>query len=458
MTEQEEKKIISEIVKELRRKKPLIIGLPAFCTEVNEVTQLAALFKKKFKDATIVVGGVQPTLYPDTFLYSDSPFDVVVIGEGEQTLFELISRLKNKQNIDDITGTAYFHEGKIVVNQPRQLIKDLDTNPFPAYDKVDMEYYLKPSIYGIRWLLFSCFYIFTSRGCPALCRFCVNKNLWKSTGNQKIVRFRSIQNVVDEIEYLVKNYHIDAIYVYDDSFVINSQRVKDFCVELKNRKLNLVWGCEVRVDKITDEIVKTMKDAGCIQIDFGVESGSPKCLARVQKNITIEQIENAFAICRKYDMRTFANFLTNFPDETEEDVQLTLDLAKRIKATEYSFAIMTPFPGTDIFHELNLKLEPKDYDLFKDAIYSEQDPRFRMAKHNLDLRNVVTEANVKFNSPLQFASPVVMHAWSKKWLSSKRKLQYLLALKDFGVFALTHVIPRILAKNLSGQEKQKKSK
>ena len=449
-----EKEIIRKIIENVGKSRPSIIGLSAFCHDINENIELAKMLRENFKDSTIVFGGIQPTLTPQNFLFTGGPVDYVIMGEGEETLAELAGKIKKGEDCGKVMGIAFLKKGKVVKTECRPLIENLDELPWPAYGKIDMEYYLKPNIYAIRFFLLSAFYVFSTRGCPALCKFCANKNLWKESGKGKIIRFRSAKKIVDEIEFLSKKYGMDAIYLYDDNFLIDKKRVYEFCGELKKRKIKLIWACNARVDNITEEIVKKMRDAGCIQFDFGVESGSIKCLNSVNKNITIKQIEDAFRICRKYNMRTLANFMFNFPGETEEDVKLTHELAERIKSTEYSFAIMTPYPGTDIYDDLKLDLPREEYEVFKCSVYSEVDKRFRMAAHNLDLDKVTIDANLHFNSPFRILNPEILKEYSSQLLRSRRKMQYLGAIGKLGAYSVSSIIPRILNKNLSPYKKK----
>lgn len=225
--------VINTIILKIKESKPKIIGITCLTTEVKEVLELSKSLKQQH-DAAIVVGGLQPTLCPHEFLYKGTPVDYVVIGEGEETMLELTQKITNNQDITHIKGIAYFKE-KLIVTEPRPYIKNLDNLPFPAYELIDMDYYTRPNIRAIRPIFLSQFFVFTGRGCPYNCRFCCNSTIWK-----RKVRFMDYKKVVDKIEYLVKNYSIDGVYIYDDTFTLNSERVLSFCSELKRRKLDIV--------------------------------------------------------------------------------------------------------------------------------------------------------------------------------------------------------------------------
>ena len=338
---------IEETIRQTIRLKPKMVGLTCLTPEVLEVRQFAKRIKEKLPETKLLVGGVHTTLIPQDLLFKGSLLDYAIIGEGEETSLELVNAIKDGKSLKGIRGIAFLdNSGKLVKTQPRPLM-DLNKLPMPAFEKVPMDYYTKPSLYCIRGIPISGFFVFTSRGCPSRCKFCVNKNIFG-----RVIRFRDAVKVVDEIELLAKKYKIDGFFIYDDTFAVNKKHVEAICNGMKERKLDLIWGCQTRVNLVTEDIMRKMKQAGCVQVEFGVESGSPENLIRLRKDITVPQIKNAFRICKKLKFRTFANFMINTPDETEEDVQMTIDLARKLKADVNLFNITTPYPGTEIYDEI----------------------------------------------------------------------------------------------------------
>jgi radical SAM superfamily enzyme YgiQ (UPF0313 family) len=447
LSEQEIVNSEDKIIDIISREKPLIVGMSCFTDEVEYVHRLAKKIKDKGFSGKIVVGGVHPTLFPKDLINS-SDVDIAIIGEGEKTFAELATALKEEKHWKNIDGIAFMEESTIKVTKTRELIENLDDIPFPSFEKVDMEYYTTPHVYGVRWLLLSTFYIFTTRGCPSACKFCINHNLWKTTGKGKSVRFRDVKKVVDELEILKRKYKIDSFYIYDDNFIIDKKRTFEFCDELKKRGLGLIWACEARVNIITDELVKAMKDAGCIQIDFGVESGSQRSLDVVNKNITVEQIKKAFRICKKYKIRTFANMMFNFPGETEKDIEETYKLLNEIRPTYSSFAIMTPYPGTDIFQDFNICLPISEYKLYRSAAWMLDGKKFRMSNHNLDLEKLVTDATTKYNSVLRNLDLRLIWTLLKTFIKSKRKKDYIKSVYLSGKYLILKRFPKRLKGNL----------
>jgi radical SAM superfamily enzyme YgiQ (UPF0313 family) len=369
-------------------------------------------------------------MYPEDLLHDGSPVDYVVIGEGEETFTELAKSIDNGHGVHDVQGIAWFDGQSVCRNLPRPTIENLDTIPVPLYEYIDTDFYFRPGINIIREILLSTAEIFTSRGCPSQCTFCVNKNLNRIMGSKNPFRQRSVKNVIDEIEYLAKRYGVDGFYICDDTFCIQKEFVFDFCTELAKRDLRLVWGTETRVNLVSQEMIRVMNDAGCIQLDFGVESGSPQALKRMKKGITLEQIRNSFRWCHEIGVRPMANFMFNTPGETEDNVQKTLVLAKEIDACYYGFNLMTPFPGTDIYEEVEPKLTVTEYSLYQRAYKTLIDPRFKFAQHNLDLDKLVWEANVSFNSFWKRFPLLFNLTYLKKILKSRKKSEYLSTLLE----------------------------
>ncbi|MBI4707963.1 MAG: cobalamin B12-binding domain-containing protein, partial [Candidatus Omnitrophica bacterium] len=231
-----------------------IIGITCLVTEIEVVEEMCRKIKEIKPDSFIVLGGAQPTTHPEHFIRAKDVIDYFVIGEGEATFTELVNAIREKRRPEDIqkiNGLAWFDSDQVKRSHPRELVQDLNSLPFPAYDKVDMSYYTRPTSWGARPILLSLFWIFSSRGCPYRCKYCVAHEIFG-----KNVRHRSIKNVVDEIEFLVKNFNIDAVYFYDESFTVNKKRVIEICEEIKRRGLKIVFGCQTRVNLISEDIIK----------------------------------------------------------------------------------------------------------------------------------------------------------------------------------------------------------
>jgi radical SAM superfamily enzyme YgiQ (UPF0313 family) len=198
--------------------------------------------------------------------------------------------------------------------------------------------------------------IFTSRGCPYPCTYCASSNV-----QGKMVRRRSPDNVIQELELLVNDYAINGFYICDDLVTGDHDWILEFSQKLELTKLGLVWACQSRVDTLDDEMLFAMRNSGCVQIDFGVESGSDKTLKTMKKSTTVDAARRVFSMTRKAGIRSCATFIIGFPQETEQDMEETFDFAKEINADYTAFYFLTPYPGTPIYNTAveNNWLDPK---------------------------------------------------------------------------------------------------
>ena len=390
------------ILNMIKEDSPSLIALTCYTSEYNAVMDIAKFIKAN-ADVKIVAGGVHPTLMPQDFLFDGSPVDFVVVGDGETPLVKLLESFRNDNTAYKSTeGIAYFDSLKQkLIQQGCNIESDLSKFPMPDYSKIDMAFYTKPNIGNIRWLLFSGVSIFTGRGCPYSCEFCAVNFLRGLNQKASKMRYRSVDQVIEEIEFLKKEYHIDCFYVLDDCFMIDKERTKDFCKKLIERKVDLIWGAETRVNlfKEDDGLLALMKDAGLIQLDFGVESGSPAMLKEINKQITVEQTQRAFDMCKKHGIRTYANMLFNIPNETEKDIQLSYEHLKRIRPSVVGCGTTVPLLGSALYEKyVNPKLSTEEYELYNLDVYeSIVDERFRLNKHNQDLTRIVRKLNRKYS-------------------------------------------------------------
>lgn len=419
---EEKRQIMQEIAERSVASRANIIGLTGFTSDLVDVMDLARMIRKR-SNARIIVGGVHANLAPgDFFAFEDSPIDIVVVGEGEETLLELLEAQRRGGGLDSIAGVVYRDNDQVIHTDLRQSRFDLEALPLPAYHKLDMKYYLAPQRNLVRYILLSGVHVITARGCPYSCTFCANR--------LRKVRYRPVDAVVQELQMLKETYDIDGFYILDDTFTIRAQRVIEFCDQMKKEKLDIIWGMEGRVNQFGDGVYNALKEAGCIQIDFGVESGSQRALNRVKKGIKVVDTERIFAKCRQDGIRTLANIMFNLPEETEQDVKDTLSLMRQIKATTYGLNLTVPLIGTEIYEEyVKPPLKIEEYRLFADerAYHSIIDPRFKLAFHNLDLERLYTRVLIQFT----FWQSLRMFSFHPSYLKcvwrSKRRIQYLMA-------------------------------
>ena len=433
------KDIEREIIEEIEHSQPDVVGITCYTPEYFEVLNLAKAIKKLNRQTKIIVGGIHPTFHPQDFISKNSPVDFVVLGEGELTLLELIKKIDHPQKWLQIGSISYYDSTKgSVITKKRDLATDLDSIAFPAYHKLDMNYYSTANPYAIRGVFTRSAYILSSRGCPSQCTFCVAKKIREVCNYKNYARLRTPKSLFNEIKSLRKNYKIDAFYFIDDLFTLNKKHVLAFCRLLQKSGMKLIWGCSSKVSTVDFEILTAMKKAGCVQIDFGVERGSDEALMEVKKGITIESVKRVFADCDKLGIRTFANMLVNLPGETKKDLEDILSLLDEIKATIVSINIFTPYPGTEIFDTHKTGISKKDYpNLMKDAaILIKKEPRkYRFASHRINFGKWVSDNSKKYNRTWPQLRFYLSQTYLSNWIASSKKLNYFemvgLLLKEF---------------------------
>jgi len=318
-----------------------VVGISATTSMFDAARLVLACVKRINPGVPCVLGGPHATVLPMESL--NAGFDYVVVGEGERTIVELVSALERK-SIDDIEGIAGVvgkKDGKIWSCMHREPIANLDTIPFPSRDLIDYDKYSKfgPFAFGI----------IASRGCPYNCLFC-QPTLRKLFG--KRVRQRSAVNVVDEIEEIQHQYKLSEVPLVfrDDTLgALGPEWFRAFCHELAIRRIRTRWKCQLRVNEISRELLELMHKSGCSTVQFGVESGSQRILNFYRKGITVDQTIRAFDMCHQLGLRTYAFLMLGAPEEKEEDLQLTLDLVRRIVPDDVGICITTPVPGTDLY-------------------------------------------------------------------------------------------------------------
>ena len=379
---------IQAILREIACKGPRFIGLASFVTDYDVVLSLAKEIKKS-SDAKIIVGNAHPSIAPEDFLYAESPFDVVVRGEGELTVKQILTEYHVESDLDQIAGIAFLKDGMVRITKNRELM-DLSECGMPAYHKIDMRWYQRPTKYIIRRLAMSAAVIYIGRGCPFRCSFCASDSVWQANDRPKgmpTVRKRPMTHVIEDLRILQDVYNFDFFYILDDTFGVRRDDIVAFCQAYKESGLQMLWAAETRVNCISDEkIVALLKDSGCIQLDFGVETGSPKLLQRIRKATSVEQTIMAFDLCRKNGIRTFANILLNLPGEDEEDLRLTHELLGKIKPTYTSIGVTMPYPGTEICKALPRPIRKEDYGKFARTLPPEE---YRMCAHKHNLKRLL---------------------------------------------------------------------
>jgi anaerobic magnesium-protoporphyrin IX monomethyl ester cyclase len=273
----------------------------------------------------------------------------VVMGEGERAMVELATHICKGENdgaIAEIAGVAYRHEGRIVKNAQR-FISNLDEIPFPARHLLPMHLYDR----SIEFLSVKPVdNMSIARGCPFNCAFCEIKQLWGTT-----CRTFSPPRVVEEISHMMTNYGTKGIYFINDNFTIRKKETVELCTLIRKNKLDIEWVCDTRADLISRDLLKEMKAAGCKTIWFGGESGSPRILKKLNKNVTLEQAEHALKMCREEGIQTACSFLLGIPGETADDMKATFKFARKLDPDWCRFNIFVAVPGSVLYDEVMQK-------------------------------------------------------------------------------------------------------
>jgi len=325
------------IKQHLSELQPDVVGISQWTHNRHAALALARLVRVAVPFSLVIFGGVHASFCYADLLDHGSPVDCVVIGEGEETLLELVRRLQAGDDWNDVQGIAYRCAGQINVTAPRPYLPDLDRLPVSVS-------YLEHSI-GVDTQLQAEF-IITTRGCPSACHFCSSPQFW-----ERKVRYRSPENIVHEIEYIRERFGLIYFSIRDDTFTVDRSRTIEFCRLLIDRQLHILWNCQSRVTTLDEELLVWMKRAGCECIQLGVESGSPRILSELGKAINPAQVEKAAAMIRKTGINLSIYLISDVPGETEEDIKHTIDLVRRITPDDGYVSPLAYFPGTRMYND-----------------------------------------------------------------------------------------------------------
>ncbi|NPA95489.1 MAG: radical SAM protein [Thermodesulfobacteria bacterium] len=343
----------SLIEQELKRLQPDITAISILHANRWGGLDIARVSKRVFPHVPVVMGGPGATFLWQHLLKHFPELDLIVMGEGENTLTDLVTRFDSNQSYDDLAGIAYRKNGVPVQNPPAPFIKDLDALPDPAQ-------------------FFSFQHVISSRGCPWNCSFCGSPRIWNRT-----VRFHSPDYFVTQLQRLRQKGQ-SFFYISDDTFTLKKDRVISICQKIIDKGLDIEWAAISRVNIVDDEILYWMRRAGCIQISYGVESGSAKIRKKLNKNISDQEIQRAFELTRAYGIMPRAYFIYGNPGETKDTIKQSARLMKRIKPLSAIFYILDIFPGTQLYEDFKKRTGVNDDIWLKrieDIMYFETDPK-----------------------------------------------------------------------------------
>lgn len=343
-----------QVVSELLHFRDAIIGINILTTTFSVVKDLCSRIRAAYPSRTIVLGGPHSTVLPERTLEEIPEADIACVGEGELTM-AAIANCVNDDDINHIQGICYRRNGGIHRNPDRPFIRALDEIPPPARHLLPMDrYHLTASrVSGDSF----CPTIIVARGCPFKCSYC-------SRTFGRTFRAHSKERIISEIKDLIDTYHIRQVNIEADTLTVKKSFLNDLCHALIKTGINrqIKWTCESRVDTIDEDMLKLMRQAGCWQISYGVETGSQRLLNLINKGVTLSQVENAFRMTKKVGISIRGFFMLGLPTETREESLETIAFAKKIDPLWAQFTITVPYPGTQMFNDLDRAGHIQTYD------------------------------------------------------------------------------------------------
>lgn len=326
-----------------------IVAITGTTSQAKNALKVASIAKRFNK--LVVFGGSHATFAAEDILRSGN-VDIVAIGEGEITFYEILEAARTGKDFSEISGIVFKKNGGIIETNPRPFIKNLDDIPFPAWDLILFEKYPTRELKRFSGPFT---HVMTSRGCTGKCHFCSSPLLWKYP------RFRSAENVFEEMVQIYNRYGIKNIHIHDDAFTLERSRAIEICKLIISGGIDFRWSCQARPDTVDYELLKLMKSAGCAQIEFGVESGDEEMLKKVRKGYTKEQIRKAFEEAKRAGLATYGFLIVGLPGETLWTWLKSVIFAKSLKMDNCIWKILIPFPGTRIFEEKLVEIIKPDY-------------------------------------------------------------------------------------------------
>lgn len=339
----------NEVMSRILLEKPDAVGITCLTAFYNETINLA----KMVKDAGIrcIIGGVHPTFLPQRTL-SDSGADYVICGEGEKALTELLKNNFVNSGIKGVYTRDDFKENTPLIKAER--IENLDELPFPDWEQINPNSYPKAP-HGAVVKNFPIGIIMTTRGCPYECAFCASPKFY-----DRKIRFRSPQNVVAEIKYLVDSFGVKEIHFEDDNLTLERNHIEKICHLIIENNIKISWACPngIRADRVDRDLIKLMKKTGCYCFAYGIESANPEILLNIKKRETLETIKNAIEVADREGILCQGFFIFGLPGETKETMANSIKFARNSKLSRAQFLILDVLPGSELWDTLGGKFLP----------------------------------------------------------------------------------------------------
>jgi anaerobic magnesium-protoporphyrin IX monomethyl ester cyclase len=400
----------------LIKENPDMVGFTAFTMEIESALKCAEITKSVNKNIITAIGGPHVSNVPEEILKNKN-IDFVLRGESEISFYKFIEELNGEKNFDNIPNVGYKKNGELVFNEV-ELPSNLDELPFPDYES--MKFCEYPKMYFMK--NYPSAPIISSRGCPFSCTFC---SAGKLSG--KKFRARSPENLIKEIKYLKKNYHIKEFQIWDDNFTLNRERAMRFCNLLIEENINLEWWCPngLRIETLDGELLRKMKQSGFYAMAVGIESGSERIQKDMKKNLNLEKAKEIVSLAKKIGIRTQGFFIIGYPTETKEDILKTIKIAKELPLSRASFSLFQPLVGSEIYEDLKKErklgqINPNTCEYSKTSILPQG------LKDEKELKNLQRRAILEF-----YLRPKILLKFTKENLSFSQLKEVGLMVKKY---------------------------
>lgn len=318
----------------IKKQAPDVIGISALTNKFGSVIQTAKFCKEILPEVPLIIGGAHASTMPDLTLEIPE-VDFVLRGESDESFPLLLDVIQRNGDYSEVDGLSWRKDGKVIHNQEIEFVENLDTVTIP-----DRSALLNPEHYSSEDMGV----ILTSRGCPFRCSYCFH--MWDEK-----VRYRSTSSVIEEIMQVHKQFGTTQFSIKDDSFTVRKDHVLKLCEAFKKLPFKITFNCTTRVDLLDEELLLAMKSAGCAQVALGIESGSPKILKDTDKDITHKQILKAAKLLNKHKLFWTGYFMIGLPNETEKDIEMTINFLKKVKPFYGGLGVYSPFPKTKLFDQ-----------------------------------------------------------------------------------------------------------
>ncbi|MCL5037431.1 MAG: B12-binding domain-containing radical SAM protein [Chloroflexi bacterium] len=375
---------------------PDLIGINTRCDSFPASVNIAKSVRELLPGVPILMGGFHVTFLAKETLDAFPFVDFVLRGEAEYSINHLVDALEKGDDLENVRGLTFRKNGVVIENPDAELPMNLDLLPMPAYSR--FESYLKT----LSRFEYPEMYINAGRGCPFHCKFCVCHKIYRGE-----YRLRSAESIIEEIEFLKNRYGIAGFNLGVDHFLIDKGYVENFCRLLIGKKLDIFWSCNGRPENLDERLLSLMRESGLRSIFFGIETGSPRLQKKIRKNIDLEGVLPLIALCEKFDLITYLGFVLGFPDETEDEFNMTLRMALDCSSFYrifLDFHIFSPMAGSAIYDEI------KDGLVWTGLIGDIAEAGSPFIESNIELiRRYPRLFSVFYSPPLEELSPVTVH-------------------------------------------------